>query len=278
MLLPTQISANAVPILELPERREISHVIFDFDGTLSWLRHGWPRIMCEVCREFYPARPGETEAEILDHLLNELLALNGKQTIYQMEKFVSMVEERGGQAPAPEALLEEYLRRLDFDIRERTLMIKNGQVDRDAFVIAGARPLLDELRSRRLTLIILSGTIEHRVVEEAEMLELSGYFGRHIYGSVADPTKFSKRMVIDRILREERIEGRHLLSFGDGPVEIAQTKEVGGLAIAVASDEDVNGSGKLDPHKQQQLVLAGADAVIPDYLGVQSLIRSIFGT
>ena len=44
-------------------------------------------------------------------------------------------------------------------------------------------------------------------------------------------------MVIERILRENQIAGAQLLSFGDGYVEIQNTKEVGGLAVAVASDE-----------------------------------------
>jgi phosphoglycolate phosphatase-like HAD superfamily hydrolase len=28
-------------------RPQISHVVFDFDGTLSWLRHGWAEISDE---------------------------------------------------------------------------------------------------------------------------------------------------------------------------------------------------------------------------------------
>ena len=49
-------------------------------------------------------------------------------------------------------------------------------------------------------------------------------------------------MVIERILRENAIEGGTCSSFGDGYVEIENTKEVGGLAVAVASDEANNGS------------------------------------
>ncbi len=35
-------------------RPRVSHVVFDFDGTLSWLRHGWPEMMVEVMRETTP--------------------------------------------------------------------------------------------------------------------------------------------------------------------------------------------------------------------------------
>ncbi len=60
-------------------------------------------------------------------------------------------------------------------------------------------------------------------------------------------------MVIERILRENRIHGEQLLSFGDGYVEIENTKEVGGLAVAVASDEAHNGSGHMDDWKRERL-------------------------
>ena len=42
-------------------RPRISHAIFDFDGTVSWLRHGWPEIMRELFREYLTPGPGETD-------------------------------------------------------------------------------------------------------------------------------------------------------------------------------------------------------------------------
>jgi len=104
-------------------RPDISHVIFDFDGTLSWLRHGWPTTMQELFREYYPAQAGEDENGIREFLLSGLLALNGRQSIYQMEWFAGLVQARGGQSPTPAELLDEYQRRLDGAIRERTELI-----------------------------------------------------------------------------------------------------------------------------------------------------------
>ena len=135
---------------------------------------------------------------------------------------------------------------------------------------------MERLRRRGLGLIILSGTIEHRVREEAELLGLAEYFGRHIYGSGA--ADFSKKLVIDRLLAEETISGSQLLSFGDGPVEIRETKQVGGLAVAVASDEEINGSGKPDPWKRKQMLQAGADAVVADFSPPDEVIELVFGT
>jgi FMN phosphatase YigB (HAD superfamily) len=258
-------------------RPEISHVVFDFDGTLSWLRHGWPEMMFQVFREVFPARPRESEGAIHDLLLNLILSLNGRPTIIQMMRFSDLVRERGGQAPDPEALRQEYQRRLDEAIAERSAMIRQGRAAPDDFVVHGGRLLLEKLRRERITPVILSSTVEERVREEAHLLELSRYFGPHVYGGTGDPASFSKMEVFKRLLRTEGLTGRHLLSFGDGPVEIVNTKELGGLAIAVCSDEHHNGSGLMDPYKLRQLLDAKADAAIPDYRDASPLVDFLLG-
>ena len=86
------------------------------------------------------------------------------------------------------------------------------------------------------------------------------------------------RAVIERILRENKIPGAQLLAFGDGYVEIENTKGVGGLAVAVASDEAHNGSGRMDEWKRRRLLGVGADVVIPDYRDAAALLERIFGT
>ncbi len=90
-----------------------------------------------------------------------------------------------------------------------------------------------------------------------------------------DYKQFSKKIVIERILRENRIPGEKLLSFGDGYVEIQNTKEVGGLAVAVASDEANNGAGRFDEWKRNRLLGVGADVVIPDFRDAEALLNRI---
>jgi phosphoglycolate phosphatase-like HAD superfamily hydrolase len=261
----------------LKPRSQMTHVLFDFDGTLSWLRHGWPRIMAEVMRQYYPARAGESETAIFDHLIADLLSLNGKPTIFQMMHFESEVKARGGRCPDPESMRQEYQDRLDRVIAERSAAIRNGKAGPDEFVVFGARRLLELLRDRGVTLYILSGTIQHRVREEAELLGLAPFFGPRIFGGMGDDAKFSKREVIDKILADAGIPGERLLSFGDGPVEVAESRKVGGLSIAVASNEDANGSGIMDPWKREQLSAAGAHGMIADYRNATALMRAIFG-
>src|SRR4029077_5872260 len=98
------------------------------------------------------------------------------------------------------------------------------------------------------------------VKQEADLLNLTSFFGTRIYGALDDYKQFSKKRVIERILRENQIQGRHLLSFGDGYVEIENTKQVGGLAVAVASDEAHNGSGRGDEWERRGFLGARADA------------------
>jgi hypothetical protein len=60
-------------------------------------------------------------------------------------------------------------------------------------------------------------------------------------------------------------------------VEIENTKEAGGLAVAVASDEANNGSGRMDPWKRQRLLGVGADVAIADYRDAPALLARLFG-
>lgn len=256
-------------------RPRISHVLFDFDGTLSLIRQGWPEVMIPMFQEMLPRLPGETEAQLTTLLYNDIMRLNGKQTIYQMIQFAERVKERGGTPQEPLWYKREYLRRLDDRIHHRLKDLETRSIKPDELLVYGARELLEQLSRRGLPMYLASGTDEHYVKQEAALLGLTDFFGRHIYGALDNFKDFSKKMVIDRILSENRISGEQLLSFGDGYVEIQNTKEVGGLAVAVASDEAHNGSGEFDPWKYQRLLGVGADVVIPDFRDATALLGRI---
>jgi phosphoglycolate phosphatase len=256
-------------------RSQISHVLFDFDGTLSLIREGWPEVMVPMFVEMCPSVPGENEAARRQLLYDDIMRLNGKQTIYQMIQLAERIRERGGAPQDPLWYKKEYLRRLDERISSRIDAIRSGRVSREQFLVHGSIALLGDLKRRGLHLYLASGTDEEFVKREAELLGVTGYFGSHIYGALDNYKSFSKKMVIERILRENSIAGERLLSFGDGYVEIENTKEVGGLAVAVASDEANNGSGNFDEWKRGRLLGVGADVVIPDYRDAALLLKMI---
>jgi phosphoglycolate phosphatase-like HAD superfamily hydrolase len=257
-------------------RPAVSQVLFDFDGTLSLIRQGWPEVMVPMFVEMLPAAHGETEQDRERLCYDDIMRLNGKQTIYQMIQFAERVKERGGQPREPLWYKNEYLRRLEEKIRKRVDGLQTGTVAPDDLLVYGSRALLEDLASRGVALYLASGTDEPFVKREAELLDISKYFGAHIYGAQDDYKAFSKKMVIDRILHENRISGAELLAFGDGYVEIQNTKEVGGLAVAVASDEAHNGSGRIDEWKRTRLLGVGADVVIPDFRDGVALLDCIF--
>jgi phosphoglycolate phosphatase len=249
----------------LEPRPEISHVLFDFDGTLSLIRQGWPEVMVPMFVEVLPRQPGETEDMLQAMVLDDIMKLNGKQTIYQMIQLTERICERGGEPREPLWYKHEYLRRLDQHIGVRTTGLARRTIAPDELLVHAARPLLEHLRKLGLPIYLASGTDELAVKREADLLDITRYFDGHIYGALDDYKQFSKKMVIDRILQQQGINGRQLLSFGDGYVEIENTKQVGGMAVAVASDEAHNGSGRVDQWKRQRLLGVGADAVIPDF-------------
>ena len=231
--------------------------------------------MVPMFMEFLPRRRDETDEQVRRLMRDDIMRLNGKQTIYQMIQLAERVKERGGHPREPRWYKDEYLRRLDERIAHRIAALRDGSRAPDEFLVYGARPVLENLHGRRLKLYLASGTDERYVKEEAELLGIARYFGLHIYGALDDYKKFSKRMVIERILQENNIPGDQLLSFGDGFVEIQNAKEVGGLAVAVASDEANNGSGKMDEWKRQRLLGVGADVVIPDYRDGVALLKCL---
>ena len=257
-------------------RPGVSHALFDFDGTLSLIREGWVDVMMAMFLEMLPPLPGETEPAIRQMLHDDIMRQNGKQTIYQMIQFAERIKERGGEARDALWYKKEYLRRLDQRIADRLQGLRSGALKPDNFLVLGARAVLENLRQRNVPLYLASGTDEPYVRREAQWLQIAGYFGQHIYGALDDYKKFSKKMLIERILRENNIPGEQLLAFGDGYVEIKNTKEAGGLAVAVASDEANNGSGKMDEWKRKRLLGVGADIVIPDFRDSGALLEIIF--
>ncbi|MEN9572606.1 MAG: hypothetical protein RL514_461 [Verrucomicrobiota bacterium] len=273
-------TTTASPSIEIcpsfAPRPELSHAVFDFDGTLSLIRHGWPDIMLTMFLEMLPRSVGEDPAALRSELMREMLSFNGKQTIHQMVAFAERVRSRGGEPREPQCYLAEYTLRLERDIARRSQQIRAG-TSPDKFVVPGGRALIERLLARGLKLYILSATLEPFVKQEAALLDLARYFDGRIHGGHETTPPFSKGQVFDRILREEGISGTQLLSFGDGPVELHHTKELGGLAVAVASDETEIGSGKVHEQKRTQLIAAGADLVIPDYQCHEQLVKLLLG-
>jgi phosphoglycolate phosphatase-like HAD superfamily hydrolase len=228
-----------------------------------------------MTEEILATGTAETEGEVA-RLCREFVAeLTGKQTIYQMIRLAEEVRKRGGEPREPVWYKERYHARLMDRIRDRREALRSGKARPEDYLVPGALGVLGVLRDRGLPMYLASGTDRAYVAEEAGLLGLGPYFGDRIYGAIDDYMKYSKQMVIERILRENRVEGSSLLGFGDGYVEIMNIKAAGGVAVAVASDESGR-SGRADPWKRDRLVGVGADIVVPDYRDGEALLGYLF--
>ena len=142
------------PNVELPSplapRPEISHVLFDFDGTLSLIRQGWPEVMVPMFVEVMPRLPGEAEDDLRQFVLDDIMRLTGKQTIYQMIQLAERIRERGGEPREPLWYKHEYLRRLEQRIGGRAAGLRSGEIQPDELLVHAVRPLLEHLQRRGL--------------------------------------------------------------------------------------------------------------------------------
>jgi phosphoglycolate phosphatase-like HAD superfamily hydrolase len=275
---PTRfLPGTGIEIIREPAHRgRYRHVLFDFDGTLSLIREGWPDVMIPMMVDVLAETPRAEPAPDLHALVEDfVMRLNGKQTIYQMIRLAEEVARRGGTPLEPLRYKAMYHERLMDRIRHRREWLRRHPDRRAEMLVPGSLDILGALRERGLGLYVASGTDEHYVREEVDLLGLGEYVGDRVYGAVADHERFSKKQVIEGILRENEVSGAELLAFGDGYVEIENTRSIGGTAVAVASDE-AGRSGRPDLWKRDRLVGVGADLVIPDYRDHRALLAYLF--
>jgi phosphoglycolate phosphatase-like HAD superfamily hydrolase len=288
------------PWLEVvhPEAKlgNVRYALFDFDGTISVIRQGWERIMAQVMVESIcgdKATPPEVEADFVRQEVAEYIDQStGILTIVQMKWLVETVRRYGIEEVRTASEYKRiYTERLLKPVYERLGRIggehaeRGNQRDdaerrhemdqRDEFMMKGARKFLEELRGRGVELLLASGTDEEYVRNEAEALGVAELFLPHIYGAQGDSETDSKELVIKRILEENRLRGEELVVVGDGPVEIRYARQVGAVALGVASDE-VKRSG-MNPRKRRRLLEAGADYVVADFEEAEVLAGVLTG-
>jgi phosphoglycolate phosphatase-like HAD superfamily hydrolase len=250
-------------------------VLVDFDGTISLIREGWQQVMIPMMVEILSELdPDETERQLTDVVTEYVDRLTGKQTIYQMIELCNQIEARGGTPLDPLTYKHMYLDRLWQRIEGRVVGLKEGRIDPVELVVPGAFQILDRLVDQGVTCYLASGTDQPYVLDEAEALGVASYFSGRIYGALDEYKRFSKAQVIQGILRTHGLKGSQLLAFGDGYVEIEEAKQVGGIAVGVASDE-VHRCG-INDWKRERLIQAGADVIIPDFREQGILLDVLF--
>ena len=254
-------------------------VLFDFDGTLSLIREGWPRVMVDMMverlREVGLVR--RPEPDEWAHLERLVMNRNGEPTIRQMEAFAAELRDRGGTPADPREYLRDYLERLMRLVRQRWSALETGAAFAANWVVPNAHGILANLRNRGVPLFVASGTDYDHVAHEARLLEVSSFFPAGINAPKDNDPEFRKKKVIARVLAELGIRGEELLAFGDGVVETAEVKRAGGVAVGVASSPHGSAPGLVDTGKRARLAAAGADLIVADYTRQAELVEWLWG-
>lgn len=263
--------------IEIINKREkilnIKYAIFDHDGTISTLRQGWEIIMAPVMirailgDKYHSA--DETLYKKVKTRVDEYIDMTtGIQTLAQMNGLLRLIREFGC---VPETdMLDEYGYKKVYNdellkmVREREDKYTRGELSLDDLTIKNAVPFLIQLHNAGVRLYLVSGTDEEDVKQEVKTLGYDHLFNGGILGAVGDIKREAKKMVLDEILTSiGETASPSVVTFGDGPVEIRETRKRNGLSIGVASDE-IRRYG-LNERKRTRLIKAGADFIIPDF-------------
>ena len=269
-------------VRDLPDDVNIRHAIFDHDGTISTLRQGWEEIMGPMMvRAILGTRYDDADEALYHGVVDAVRAFvdntTGAQTLVQMQGLVGLIERFGCVEKADvldmhgyKALYNEELMAM---VRRRVAKLRRGELDAGDFLIKGARQFLEALCARGVKLYLASGTDQADVAAEAETLGYAHLFDGRIFGAVGDIKVEAKRVVLQRIFSEHGLTGSEVVTFGDGPVEIRETRKRNGIAVGLASDE-LRRFGP-SPAKRSRLIRAGADLIVPDFSQRDKLLESL---
>jgi len=267
----------------ISEMGNIKHAVFDHDGTISTLRQGWEQIMEPVMikailGDKYDTADSNLYQEVRNQVLGFIDMSTGIQTILQMEALVEMVKEFN-IVPKEEILDKFGYKKIYNDalmlvVSTKLGKLEAGELNIDDFTLKGSPGLLNTLKEKGVKLYLASGTDKEDVLNEARILGYAGFFDGGIYGSENDIKKYSKKMIINKIIKENNLKGNELVVFGDGPVEIKECIKANGIAIGVASDE-VRRFG-LNQEKRTRLIKSGAQIIIPDFSQSDKLTELLF--
>jgi len=262
---------NEFEIIKPFECGYFKFALFDFDGTISLIREGWQKIMVPMMIELLMKTPLHEDRQEIEQITQKFVAeLTGKQTIYQMIRLSEEISIRGGTPLEPLEYKNEYHDRLLERIKDRISDLEQKKTSPESMAVPGAIEFVKQFHARGIKCFLASGTDEKYVIHEAELLGLPPYF-EGIFGAQDDYVHFSKQMVIDKIIRTYNLKGKEFLSFGDGYVEIENTKSVAGVAVGVATNEAERCG--IDEWKRNRLIAAGADLIIPDFHQTDFLVN-----
>ena len=264
-------NSTSIEILNKIERGKVRHAVLDFDGTISLIRDGWQNVMVPMMIDVLMETPTDESRKQLESTVVKFVdQLTGKQTIYQMIRLCEEIQKRGGTAKDPLDYKDMYNDRLLPIVNDRITKLENQEITSNDLRVPMSLEFLQKLTAYDIKCYLASGTDIEFVKHEAKLLGVAEYFDGGIFGALREFSKFSKEMVIKKILADFDLNGSELLIVGDGYVEIQNAKSVNAIAVGVVTKE--NNVYDMNANKRQRLIRAGADIIIPDFREADQLL------
>ena len=264
-------NSTSIEILNKIERGKVRHAVLDFDGTISLIRDGWQNVMVPMMIDVLMETPTDESRKQLESTVVKFVdQLTGKQTIYQMLQLCEEIQKRGGTAKDPLDYKDMYNDRLLPIVNDRITKLENQEIKSNDLRVPMSLEFLQKLTAYDIKCYLASGTDIEFVKHEAKLLGVAEYFDGGIFGALREFSKFSKEMVIKKILADFDLNGSELLIVGDGYVEIQNAKSVNAIAVGVVTKE--NNIYDMNANKHQRLIRAGADIIIPDFREADQLL------
>lgn len=263
--------------------RALSVGLFDFDGTISDERVGWPNLAVpnNVAYLIALSSPHMDHQQAEEIVVTEIEQTIGIPTYLQMKRLCSVIEDHGYTGPKldPKMLKDSYNDALVGMVESRRAKLRTGELTMDDMRIDGAMELLTELQQRLSNGIYLaSGSDLDAVTESVEHLGYSQFFpqDRIMAAGSLGPEDDAKEVVIDRMTSEMGLRGEELVTFGDGFPEMLYTYRAGGVGVGVLSRDESHyehlGHFTVE-QKKQRLLDAGAHILVTNpYQNVSALL------
>jgi beta-phosphoglucomutase-like phosphatase (HAD superfamily) len=267
--------------------------LFDFDGTISDERVGWPNLIVanNVAYLIALSSPHLDHRQAEELVLADIEATIGIPTYLQMKRLQTIVEKHGYQGPEldPQMFKDSYNDALVGMVSSRRAQLATGEMTMEDLRIDGAMELLQAISTRLSRGIYLaSGSDLDAVTESVEHLGYSEFFPRARIAAAGSlgPEDDAKEAVIQGLLGnsgiqdDSGIQGEELVTFGDGFPEMLYTHRAGGVGVGIVS-RDMSHYEHLGhftvEQKKQRLLDAGAHLIVHNpYRNVPELLDAIF--
>ncbi|UCE06385.1 MAG: HAD hydrolase-like protein, partial [bacterium] len=200
-----------IEIIRPFDGRNITTVLFDFDGTLSRERDGWVNLMVAAnSAALAQAVSNISVKEAVEWVINDIEQTIGIPTYQQMERLGEEIERRGGKGFSPQRYKDVYNDALVSMVKSRHQKLKTHELELEDLRVPGAIELMTELSNTfgENALFLASGTDIQPVQESVKLLGYNKFFGDRIIasGSTENAEDCAKQLIIEKLITEKSLQ------------------------------------------------------------------------